>query len=70
MSMVISDERMQAPLMNPKLLMIITCLFFIAWRKAADSFLLFCALCAAGLWICVVIYRMDGPQSVIDKESP
>jgi hypothetical protein len=60
---------MDAPPMSPKLLMILTCLFFVAWRKAADSFLLFCALFAAGLWVCVVIYRMDGTGSVIDEES-
>ncbi len=55
--------------MSPRLLMIITCLFLIAWRKAADGFLLFCALFAAGLLICVIIYRMDRSATVIDEES-
>lgn len=55
--------------MNPRLLMIISCLFLFAWRQSADSFLLFCALFAAGLWICVIIYRMDTSHTIIDEES-
>ena len=60
---------MQAHLMNTKFLMIIAFLFFLSWRKAADSFLLFCALFAAGLCICVLIYRMENTHSVIDEET-
>ena len=55
--------------MNTKLLMIIAFLFFLSWRKAADSFLLFCALFAVGLFVCVIIYRMENPHSVVDDDT-
>jgi hypothetical protein len=55
--------------MNTKLLMIIAFLFFLSWRKAADSFLLFCALFAAGLFVCVLIYRMENTTMVVDEET-
>ena len=55
--------------MNTKLLMIITFLFFLSWRKAADSFLLFCALFAAGLCVCVIIFRMENATMVADEET-
>jgi len=54
--------------MNTKLLMIIAFAFFLSWRKAADDFLLFCALFAAGLWVCVLIYRMETPGTLTDDE--
>ena len=56
--------------MSTKLLMIITFAFFLAWRQAADSFLLFCALFAFGLWVCVLIYRMETTQIVVDDDTP
>jgi hypothetical protein len=55
--------------MNPKLLMIIAFLFFLSWRRAADSFLLFCALFAAGLCLCVLIYRMENDHTMVDEET-
>lgn len=55
--------------MNTKLLMIIAFMFFLSWKKAADSFFLFCALFAAGLCICVLIYRMENTQAVIDEDT-
>jgi len=55
--------------MNTKLLMIIAFAFFLSWRKAADDFLLFCALFAAGLWICVLIYRMENPGATITDDE-
>ncbi len=54
--------------MDTKIMMIIAVVFFMAWKKASDNFLLFCALFAAGLCICVIIYRMENSQSVIDEE--
>lgn len=56
--------------MNTKLLMIIAFVFFLSWRKASDSFLLFCALFAAGLWICVLIYRMENTHTMVDDDTP
>lgn len=55
--------------MNTKFLMIIAFLFFLYWRKAEDSFLLFCALFAAGLCICVLIYRMENTHTVVDEDT-
>ncbi len=55
--------------MNTKLLMIVAFLFFLSWRKAADSFLLFCALFAAGLFVCVLIYRVENTHSVVDDDT-
>jgi len=56
--------------MNTKLLIIIAFVFFLAWRRASDSFLLFCAIFAAGLCICVVIYRMENTShSTLDDDS-
>ena len=54
--------------MNTKLLMTVAIVFFAAWKKASDSFLLFCALFAAGLWICEIIYQVEDSQSVMDGE--
>ncbi len=55
--------------MNSKLLMIVAFLFFLSWRKAADSFLLFCTLFAAGLFVCVLIYRVENTHSVVDDDT-
>jgi hypothetical protein len=55
--------------MNTKLLMIIAFLFFLSWKKAADSFLLFCTLFATGLVVCVLIYRMENTQAVVDDDT-
>ena len=55
--------------MNTKLLMIIAFLFFLSWRQAADSFLLFCALFAAGLFVCVLIYRAENTHTVVDEDT-
>lgn len=54
--------------MNTKLLMIIAFVFYLCWRRAADSFLLFCAIFAAGLCICVFIYRTENTHSVSDDD--
>jgi len=54
--------------MNTKLLILIAFAFFLSWRKAADSFLLFCALFAVGLWVCVLIYRSENTRTLIDDE--
>ena len=56
--------------MNAKLLMIIAGLFFLLGKRAADSFLLFCALFAAGLCVCVLIYRLEAPHEDGDQEAP
>jgi hypothetical protein len=56
--------------MNAKLLMIIAGLFFLFWKRAADSFLLFCALFAAGLCVCVLIYRLEAPHEDGDQQAP
>lgn len=55
--------------MNTKLLMIIAFLFFLSWKKASDGFLLFCALFAAGLCVCVLIYRMENTHIVTDDDA-
>ena len=55
--------------MNTKLLMIVAFLFFLAWRKAADDLLLFGALFAAGLFVCVLIYRVENTHSVVDDDT-
>ncbi|BBO67373.1 hypothetical protein DSCA_13030 [Desulfosarcina alkanivorans] len=55
--------------MNTKLLMIISFLFYLSWRKASDSFLLFCALFAAGLCVCVMIYRMENTRIAADDDA-
>jgi len=55
--------------MNTKLLMIIAFLFFLSWKKAADSFLLFCALFATGLFVCVLIYRAESTPTRVDEET-
>ena len=54
--------------MNTKWLMIIAFVFFLSWRKGADDFLLFCALFAAGLWVCVLIYRMETPGTLSEDD--
>ena len=54
--------------MNTKLLMIIAFAFFLSWRKSADDFLLFCSFFAAGLWVCVLIYRMENVHTLTDDE--
>ena len=64
-----SIEGVTTGAMNTKLLMIIAFAFFLSWRKAADDFLLFCALFAAGLWICVLIYRMETPGITITDDE-
>jgi hypothetical protein len=69
MDLVAQNERARNHPMNTKLLMIIAFLFFLSWRKAADSFLLFCALFAAGLFVCVLIYRMENTTMVVDEET-
>lgn len=61
--------RVQKNSMNTKFLMIIAFLFFLSWRKGADSFLLFCALSAAGLCICVLIHRMENTHIVVDEDT-
>lgn len=55
--------------MAPRLLMIIAIVFFLFWRRAADAFLLFGALFALGLWICVVIQRMEAPPPSVDDDT-
>lgn len=55
--------------MKTKLLMIVALLFFLSWRRAADSFLLFCSLFAAGLFVCVLIYRLENTTTIIDEEA-
>jgi hypothetical protein len=49
--------------------MLIAFLFFLSWKKAADSFLLFCALFAVGLCVCVLIYRMENTHAVADDDN-
>ncbi|WP_419662234.1 hypothetical protein [Desulfosarcina variabilis] len=55
--------------MNTKFLLITAVLFFFSWRKVADDFLLFCALFAAALSICVFIYRMENVHHMADDEN-
>jgi ABC-type lipoprotein release transport system permease subunit len=55
--------------MNAKLLMIISFLFFLSWKKAADSFLLFCSLFAVGLCVCVLIYGMESTRITEDGDN-
>jgi hypothetical protein len=55
--------------MNTKLLSIIAIVFFMFWKRSQDSFLLFCALFAAGLCVCVLIYRMENTQTVIEEDA-
>ncbi len=55
--------------MNTKFLMVIAFLFFLSWRKAEDSFLLFCTLFAIGLCVCVIIYHMENTHTVVDDET-
>ncbi len=63
------NGRMQAHPMNTKFLMVIAFLFFLSWRKAEDSFLLFCTLFAIGLCVCVIIYHMENTHTVVDDET-
>ena len=53
--------------MKPRLLMIIAFSVFLAWKKAADSFLLFCAFFAAALCICAIIYHMENTRPSTDE---
>jgi len=55
--------------MNTKLLMIIALAFFIAWKRSADEILLFCAVFATALWVCVLIYRMEATHIVSDRDA-
>lgn len=55
--------------MSTKFLFITALLFFFSWKKVADDFLLFCAVFAAALCVCVFIYRMENPHRVVDEES-
>jgi hypothetical protein len=55
--------------MNTKFLFITALMFFFSWKAMADEFLLFCALFAAAMGICVFIYRMENPYRVSDKQS-
>jgi len=55
--------------MSIKFLMITAFLFFLSWKKVADDFLLFCALFAVGLCVCVFIYQMENPHQVVDEET-
>ena len=55
--------------MNTKLLLLIAFVFFLSWRKGADSFLLFCALFAAGLWVCWLIYQSESTQTLTEEEQ-
>ena len=66
---VVPYKRTRNHSMNTKLLMIIALLFFLSWRRAADSFLLFCALFAIALFVCVLIYRMENTHSVVDDDT-
>jgi hypothetical protein len=66
---VVQNKKMVTHAMNTKLLMIIAFLFFLSWRKAGDSFLLFCAIFAAGLCVCVLIYRMENTHTIVDDDS-
>ncbi len=54
--------------MNTKLLILIAFAFFLSWRVGADTFLLFCALFAAGLWVCVLIYQSETTQTLTDDD--
>ena len=55
--------------MNTKLLLIIAIVFFMSWKRSQDSFLLFCALFAVGLCVCVFIYRMENTQTVVEEDA-
>ncbi|MFO7716575.1 hypothetical protein [Desulfosarcina sp.] len=55
--------------MKTQLLMVIAFLFFLAWRRAADSLLLFCALSAAGLCVCVLIHRTENHIAIDDERQ-
>ncbi|BBO80702.1 hypothetical protein [Desulfosarcina ovata] len=55
--------------MNTKLLIIIAFVYFLAWKRGADSFLLFCGLFAAGLCICVFLYRAENVRAVNKKDT-
>lgn len=55
--------------MNTKFLLIIAVLFFFSWREVPDDFLLFCALFAAALSVCVFIYRVENPHRVAEDED-
>lgn len=54
--------------MTPRLLLIMAVVFFLFGRRAADGFLLFCALFALGLWICVVIQRLESQPIAVDED--
>ena len=55
--------------MKSKLLILTAFLFFLSWRKGADDFLLFCTLVAAGLWICVFLYRQENPGAAEEGDG-
>ncbi len=55
--------------MNTKFLFIIAMSFFFAWKKLTEPFLLFCALFATALWVCVFIYRMENPYQTVNKDN-
>ena len=55
--------------MNTKLLMLVALSFFIAWKRGNDPLLLFCAVSAAVLWVCVLIYHLETTEVVIQRKS-
>jgi hypothetical protein len=56
--------------MNAKLLMIIGFLFFLAWKQACRQ-LPVCSVpfSAAGLCVCVLVYRMETTRMVADDDN-
>ena len=55
--------------MSTKFLFITALLFFFSWRKVADGFLLFCALFAAALCICVFLYHLDNAGRIFEEDN-
>ena len=54
--------------MNTKMLMLIAMVFYFAWKRSTDPMLLFCAVFALALWVCVLLYRLETTE-VTTKEK-
>lgn len=55
--------------MNTKMLILVAMAFFAGWKRIHDPLLLFCAVMAAALWVCVLIYRLETTNVVYEEDS-
>ena len=54
--------------MNPKLLLMLSWLFYLAVRRTHDEIWLFCLICSSVLTICAFFYRLENCAPVAGKK--